>query len=83
MNSTFKNIYPKQVWNNPNYIQTRQCGCNDERLGAFLVPFIAGAAVSAPFWLIAGSNKNQPQYYPYPPNQYPYYPPFNSPYYIK
>lgn len=50
----------------------------DERFGGFLVPFIAGAAISAPFWFIAGNNKqNQAiyypptvEYYPYPVNQY-------------
>ena len=78
MDSVFKNIYPRQVWNNDNYvIEKQQPYChNDERLGGFLFPFIAGAAVSAPFWLVAGSNKaqqQQPIYYPYPP-QYQYYP---------
>ena len=78
MNSVFKNIYPRQVWTNDEYcpIKPQQINCqNDERLGGFLFPFIAGAAVSAPFWLAAGSNKTQPQqiYYPYPP-QYSYYP---------
>lgn len=63
-----RSIYPK-------------CPCNkqnDDRFGGFLVPFIAGAAISAPFWFIAGNNKqNQPvyyqqpiEYYPYPVNQY-------------
>lgn len=77
MNSVFKNIYPRQVWTNDNCcINKPQHNCNnDERLGGFLFPFIAGAAVSAPFWLVAGSNKAQQQqiYYPYPP-QYQYYP---------
>lgn len=73
MNTVFKNIYPRQQWANENYypIKPQQFN-NDERLGGFLVPFIAGAAVSAPFWLAAGSNKQQTTYYPYP--QYPYYP---------
>ena len=78
MNTVFKNIYPRQVWVNDSYqpINNRPCcNNNDERLGGFLFPFIAGAAVSAPFWLVAGSNKAQQNqiYYPYPP-QYPYYP---------
>ena len=77
MNSVFKNFYPRQVWNNENLVINKQQPCchNDERLGGFLFPFIAGAAVSAPFWLVAGSNKTQqqPVYYPYPP-QYQYYP---------
>lgn len=77
MNSVFKNIYPRQVWTNEEYCPIKQnpINQNDERLGGFLLPFIAGAAVSAPFWLVAGSNKSQPQqvYYPYP-QQYSYYP---------
>ena len=76
MNSVFKNIYPRQVWTNDEYcpIKQNQPCQNDERLGGFLLPFIAGAAVSAPFWLVAGSNRPQQQvYYPYPP-QYQYYP---------
>lgn len=77
MDSVFKNIYPRQIWNNDNLCVNKQQPCynNDERFGGFLLPFIAGAAVSAPFWLVAGSNKaqQQPIYYPYPP-QYQYYP---------
>ncbi len=76
MNTMFKNIYPRQVWTNDQYCKCKQpIYNNDERLGGFLLPFIAGAAVSAPFWLVAGNN-NRPQnnFYPYPPNQYPYYP---------
>ena len=80
MNTVFKNIYPRQVWTNQNY--NNPCPCvnnqvlnkNDERFGGFLLPFVAGAAISAPFWLAAGSNKPQQVYYPYPPQQYPYYP---------
>lgn len=72
MNSVFKNIYPRQVWTNECFNQKTNCINNttDERFGGFLIPFFAGAAISAPFWLAAGSNKNQ-QYYQYPP--YPYY----------
>ena len=75
MNSEFKNIYPKQVWTKEEYCPFKQQPNpqNDERLGGFLLPFIAGAAVSAPFWLVDGNNKQQPVYYPYPP-QYQYYP---------
>ena len=76
MNTVFKNIYPRQVWTNEQYCPPKRVPFqNDDRLGGFLFPFIAGAAVSAPFWLVAGSNKAQQniQYYPYPP-QYPYYP---------
>lgn len=81
MNTVFKNIYPRQVWTNTNY-NPSPCGCinnqvlnkNDERFGGFLIPFVAGAAISAPFWLAAGSNKAQNNYYPYPPQPYPYYP---------
>lgn len=100
MNTVFKNIYPRQVWTNNNY-NPAPCQCekgnnfyppinNDERFGGFLLPFVAGAAISAPFWLAAGSNKSQQVYYPYPPQQYPYYPvymnnnyPGPNPQYIK
>ncbi len=75
MNSAFKNIYPRQNWTNENYYNIPQQQCNnDQRLGGFLIPFLTGAAISAPFWLVAGSNKPQNNFYPYPPNQYPYYP---------
>ena len=69
-----------------------QCGCNqnnNERFGGgFLLPFLTGAAISAPFWYLGGVNKGQqtyyqpqpyPVYYPYYQNQYinyPYYPPY-------
>lgn len=56
-------------------------GDNNERMGGFLLPFLTGAVVSAPFWYIAGNNKYckgaqcyQQQYYqnqPYP-MYYPY-----------
>ena len=32
---------------------------NDERFGGFLVPFLAGAVVSAPFWYLGANNKYQ------------------------
>lgn len=74
MNSMFKNIYPRTIWTNENYQPLKyNQPLNDERMGGFLVPFIAGAAVSAPFWLVAGSNKNNQPVYQYPPVQY--YPP--------
>ena len=75
MNTVFKNIYPRQQWSNENFCHNKPMPCNnDERFGGFLVPFIAGAAISAPFWLAAGNNRpQQTTYYPYPP-QYPYYP---------
>ncbi len=59
---------------------------NDDRFGGFLLPFITGAVVSAPFWFVAGNNKAQyqnqqyPVYYPYQtypqssPMYYPYPP---------
>lgn len=60
----------------------RHCQDDDERVGAFWLPFLTGAVISAPLWYIIGNNKNQnqvqqyypgyyPTYYPYPP-QYPY-----------
>lgn len=57
------------------------CNDYDERFGGFLVPFLTGAVVSAPFWFLGGQEKNKPvyypQYYPYMPNN-PYAP--NAPY---
>lgn len=84
MNSVFKDIYPRQVWVNKDCGQIKnQPMIQDERFGGFLVPFIAGAAISAPFWLIAGSNKAQQNYYPYPPAQYQYYPVYTNGYPIR
>lgn len=81
MNTLFKNIYPRQTWTNEQYYNNSvPINNQDERFGGFLLPFIAGAAVSAPLWLVAGSNKAQNNYYPYPVNQYPYYP--NYPVYV-
>ncbi len=57
---------------------------NDDRFGGFLLPFITGAVVSAPFWFVAGNNKQQyqnqpyPIYYPY--QQYPQQSPSYYPY---
>lgn len=52
-----RNIYPKP--------------CDDKRLGAFWLPFLTGAIISAPAWYILGNKSNQDYYYP----QYyqPYY----------
>ena len=58
----------------------------DNRFGGFLLPFITGAVVSAPFWFVAGNNKAQYQYqsqpYPmyYPYQQYPQQAPMYYPY---
>ena len=71
--------------NNPIFPNScpNKCNQNDERFGGFLLPFITGAVVSAPFWFVAGNNKAQynnqpyPMYYPYqgqynqPPTYYP------------
>ncbi len=79
--AVFKNIYPRQVWRNENCPPPKPIYPEQEdRFGGFLVPFIAGAAISAPFWFVAGNNKAQQQapvqyqyqyqqpvqYYPYP-----------------
>ncbi len=37
---------------------------NDDRFGGFLLPFITGAVVSAPFWFVVGNNKQQYQNQP-------------------
>jgi len=49
---------------------------NDTRFGGFLFPFLAGAAISAPFWYL-GANKQQQQIY-YPPQPYPMYYPYQT-----
>lgn len=49
---------------------------NDERFGGFLVPFLAGAVVSAPFWYLGANNKYQQMYYQNQP--YPMYYPYQS-----
>lgn len=55
---------------------------NDERFGgAFLVPFLTGAVISAPFWYLGAQNKanqmyQQQMYYQYN-NPYPQYYPYN------
>lgn len=85
MNKVFRNIYPKNscFCECGSLYENKVMNNSDERLGGFLVPFIAGAAVSAPFWLVAGSNKAHQQYYQYPqpyPPQYNYYQPYQVPY---
>lgn len=74
---------PCKTWQPPFDIKNN---ITDERFGGFLLPFITGAVVSAPFWFVAGNNKQQyqnqsyPMYYPYQqpaqqfPNYYPYPP---------
>lgn len=49
--------------------------CGERFGGGFLLPFLTGAAISAPFWYLGGVNKGQQMYYPQPyPVFYPYYP---------
>ena len=48
----------------------------NERIGGFLLPFLAGVAVTSP--LVFFAKNQQYPYYPPPPMQYyptPYYPP--------
>ena len=62
---------------NSNSCFNKNCNdYNEDRFfgGGFLVPFLAGAVVSAPFWYL-GANKQQ-NYYPQP---YPMYYPYNVP----
>ncbi len=82
MNNITKSIYPYLVSTREHHNQEHG---NDERIG-FLLPFITGAAITAPLWYTAGINRpnyNPPVYYPvpyYPPmyyQPYPYRPPFN------
>lgn len=55
---------------------------NENRLGGFLLPFLTGAVVSAPFWYLGGVNKGEnyykynpyPVYYPMYQGNYPNYP---------
>lgn len=93
MNRNFRKLYIK----NPNnlYIPNESklsdnliYETNDERFGGFLIPFLTGAIVSAPFWYIGANNNIQkqmyyqnqpyPAYYPYQanPNQIPSYYPY-------
>lgn len=81
-----KKDYPNNRYN--TFIQpivSSQQLTNDERFGgAFLVPFLTGAVISAPFWYLGAQNKanqmyqqqmsyqyNNP-YQTYYPNYYPY-----------
>lgn len=75
----------------PQYSNYYRGSKDEERVG-FLLPFVAGAAISAPFWFAAGLNRPQynqccPPQYPYPfPQQYPQIPtyaPVYSPIYIR
>ena len=67
--AVFKDIYPRQVWRNENCLPPKPTiPDTNDRFGGFLVPFIAGAAISAPFWFVAGNNKAQQQV----PIQYQY-----------
>jgi hypothetical protein len=73
-----QNIYPRYNFSNYNYYRGEPH--HDDRAG-LLLPFLAGAVITAPLWYLAGANR--PPYYPpypqfYPP--YPVYPQFN-PYY--
>lgn len=64
----------------PITYSTRSCEPNsgDERFGGFLVPFLAGAVVSAPFWYLGANNKVQQQMY-YQNQPYPMYYPYQNP----
>lgn len=63
----------------PIYQNTRSCQENfgDERFGGFLVPFLAGAVVSAPLWYLGANNKYQQQMY-YQNQPYPMYYPYQN-----
>lgn len=50
---------------------------DDNRFGGFLVPFLAGAVVSAPFWYLGANNKYQQQMY-YQNQSYPMYYPYQN-----
>ena len=64
-------IIHNNFYRNDLYFKSYPHYNDDVRLGGFLAPFIAGAAITAPFWFIAGNNK---QYNNYPPYYYyPYY----------
>lgn len=87
MNKVFKvnypferNLPPSQSWRMNPACTTCNGNDNDDRYG-FLLPFITGAVVSAPFWYLGANNKAQqqmqtqqmyyqnqpyPMYYPYP-----------------
>ena len=54
-----------------------QIRVHDERFGGFLVPFLAGAVVSAPFWYLGANNKYQQQMY-YQNQPYPMYYPYQN-----
>ena len=70
----------------PNFAYQKCINDNERFGGGFLLPFLTGAAISAPFWYLGGVNKGQQQYYSQPyPVYYPYpveytqpYPPYSS-----
>lgn len=74
-------IQPVQTFQNPSNLEKQVI--NDERFGgAFLVPFLTGAVISAPFWYLGAQNKanqmyQQQMYYQYN-NQYPQYYPYTK-----
>lgn len=74
-------IQPVQTFQSPSNLN--QQFTNDERFGgAFLVPFLTGAVISAPFWYLGAQNKanqmyQQQMYYQYN-NQYPQYYPYTK-----
>ena len=76
-----KNLYPHFRCDNPIFDCYRSNLCqnqfqnNDTRFGGFLLPFLTGAVVSAPFWFLGAQNRYQtyPPYYPYPPQNIPTY----------
>lgn len=78
--STVVTSYPQQTITYPYTIKKQNE--NDERFGGFLVPFLAGAVVSAPFWYLGANNKAQQAYQQqmyYQQNQpYPMYYPYSS-----
>lgn len=66
----------------PHYSHYYRGHKEDERFG-FLLPFLTGAVISAPFWFTLGVNR-QPFYPPYSQpfpyyQPYPPYPPIYSP----
>ena len=73
------NSYIQPVQNLPKTTCVNQPFTNDERFGgAFLVPFLTGAVISAPFWYLGAQNKANQMY-----NQQMYYQynnPYNNPY---
>lgn len=69
-------FFPNSV-NECNLRGCNEVSPNNERFGGFLVPFLAGAVVSAPFWYLGANNKMQQQMY-YQNQPYPMYYPYQS-----